>query len=125
MAKIFVYGTLKKGFHAHHLISESPSSFYSEIRTSKNYHLYDVGSFPGLVFDSSTDGKGVLGELYEIPEAAFKSLDRYECVSTGLFRREVIELEDGTQANTYIFNSDLDNAIKIDDGLWNNDDVND
>ena len=118
MAKIFVYGTLKRGFHAHSLLSSAPSSFYSEIRTSKDYHLYDVGSFPGLIFDSSIEGQGVLGELYEVPEAAFKSLDRYECVSTGLFRREIIELEDGTKCSAYIFNSNLDNSHIIDEGVW-------
>ena len=117
MAKLFVYGTLKKGFRAHSLLKNAPSSLYGEIRTKPHYHLYDVGSFPGLIFDESQEGS-VVGELYEVPHSAFNSLDKYECVGTGLFRREVIELEDGTEAYAYMFNSDLENAFKIEDGIW-------
>lgn len=117
MAKLFVYGTLKKDFHAHSLLKSCPAAFYGEIKTKPDYHLYDVGSFPGLVFDESQEG-GVTGELYEIPQSSFNQLDRYECTATGLFRREVIELEDGTKAYAYIFNSDLDHAKKIENGIW-------
>lgn len=117
MAFLFVYGTLKKGFSAHRILKQSPAAFLGEAKTTPDYHLYDVGSFPGLIFDDSCDG-GVHGELYQIPEAAFKNLDRYECVNTGLFRREEIELEDGAKAQAYIFNSNVENAVKINEGVW-------
>lgn len=117
MADFFCYGTLKKGFSAHRILKNAPAAFLGEVITNEDYHLYDVGSFPGMVFDSTTKG-GVQGELYKIPERAFNDLDRYECVNTGLFRREEIILQDGSKAYAYIFNSNLDNAIKIEDGLW-------
>jgi gamma-glutamylcyclotransferase (GGCT)/AIG2-like uncharacterized protein YtfP len=117
MAKLFVYGTLKRNFSAHRLLKNAPAAFLGEIKTTPHYHLYDVGSFPGLLFDA-TQECGVQGELFEVPEAAFRDLDRYECVNSGLFRREKIELEDGTKAHAYLFNSDTDNAVKIESGLW-------
>lgn len=117
MAVLFVYGTLKKGFSAHRILKQSPAAFLGDAKTKPEYHLYDVGSFPGLITDPSSEG-GVYGELYQVPEAAFKNLDRYECTSTGLFRREEIELDDGTKAYAYIFNSNIENAIKIDEGVW-------
>jgi gamma-glutamylaminecyclotransferase len=117
MAKLFVYGTLKQGFHAHFLLKKAPAALYGEIRTRPEYHLYDVGSFPGLILDVASQG-GVTGELYEVPQSAFKDLDRYECVGTGLFKREIIELEDGTKAYAYLFNSDLENASKVESGRW-------
>lgn len=117
MAKFFCYGTLKKDFSAHFILKNAPAAFYGEIKTKDCYHLYDVGDFPGVVLDESKQG-GVVGELYEVPQAAFNQLDKYECVNTGLFRRDVIELEDGTKAYAYIFNSDMSNAKIIENGFW-------
>ena len=121
MAILFVYGTLKKNFSAHRILKQSPAAFLGEAKTTPEYHLYDVGSFPGLIFDDSSEG-GVFGELYQVPEAAFKNLDRYECVNTGLFRREEIILEDETKAYAYIFNSNVENAKRIDEGVWRQED---
>ena len=118
MAKVFVYGTLRKNCSAHSLIKNAPGSFLKEVRTTAKYHLYDVGSFPGMREDDTKLGYGVLGEVYEIPEAAFKNLDRYECVSTGLFRRGEVTLEDGSVAEAYFFTSNMEHATKIEDGVW-------
>lgn len=118
MAKLFVYGTLKRKFHAHSLIKEAPAAFLREATTSENYHLYDVGSFPGLAEDSEIEGTGVKGELYEISDSAFSGLDRYECVSTGLFRRGTVVLEDGSEAYAYFFNRGFEGSIRIESGTW-------
>jgi|688.fasta_scaffold80311_6 gamma-glutamylcyclotransferase (GGCT)/AIG2-like uncharacterized protein YtfP len=118
MAEVFVYGTLRKNKTAHNLISQAPGIFIKEVRTTPKYHLYDVGSFPGMIEDDSMEGEGILGEVWQLPEAAFKNLDRYECVSTGLFRRGKVELSDGTTADAYFFNSDMQNATLIEGGIW-------
>lgn len=118
MAKVFVYGTLRKNNSAHQLIKQAPGLFVKEVRTAPKYHLYDVGSFPGMIEDASMPGKGILGEVWQIPEAAFKSLDRYECVNTGLFRRAEVELEDGSTASAYFFSQDLENAFLVESGVW-------
>lgn len=118
MAKVFVYGTLRKNKSAHHLIKNAPGLFVKEIRTDSKYHLYDVGSFPGMIEDNSIQGQGILGEVWEVPEAAFRDLDRYECVNTGLFRRGEVLLADGTTASAYFFTSNMDNAERIESGVW-------
>lgn len=120
MVTVFCYGTLKRDYSAHGLIKRSPGAFLGEVTTAPRYQLYDVGSFPGMVEDDSQIG-GVKGELFKIPDAALPNLDRYECVSSGLFRREEIELEDGSKALAYLFNKDIIGAKKIEDGFWNND----
>ena len=118
MAKVFVYGTLRKNQSAHSLIKKAPGHFLKQLRTAPKYHLFDVGSFPGMVEDETEIGPGILGELYEVPESAFRDLDRYECVNTGLFRRAEVLLEDGSTANAYIFTSNMNNAQKIESGIW-------
>ena len=118
MAEVFVYGTLRKNHSAHQLIKNAPGHFLKECRTASRYHLYDVGSFPGMIEDETQEGQGILGEVWKIPEAAFKDLDRYECVNTGLFCRGEVLLEDGTTANAYFFTSNMDNALKIESGIW-------
>lgn len=117
MARIFVYGTLKRGFHAHGLMQNAPAAFLREATTAPRFQLYDIGAFPGLVEDESLEG-GVKGELFEVPEAALKDLDRYECVSRGLFRRGEVELEDGSKSLAYFFNMSLEGAHRIESGVW-------
>jgi gamma-glutamylcyclotransferase (GGCT)/AIG2-like uncharacterized protein YtfP len=118
VAEVFVYGTLRKHRSAHDLIKRAPGRFIKEVRTANKYHLYDVGSFPGMIEDDTVEGQGILGEVWEIPQAAFKDLDRYECVNSGLFRRGEVHLEDGTSANAYFFTSDMQNAVRIESGVW-------
>lgn len=118
MAKLFIYGTLRRGKSAHNLIKKAPGKFIDECRTDPKYHLYDVGSFPGMIEIPHKQGQGVLGEVWEIPESGFADLDKYECVNSGLFRREEILLENGTKAFAYIFTSDMRNIREIPDGIW-------
>lgn len=112
---IFVYGTLRKGQYAHRLMDGA--KFLGEAVTATKYQLYDVGSFPGLIEDPSIEG-GVSGELYEITEDMLPRIDHYEGVAHGLFRRGEVVLSDGSTANAYFFNRSIDQAIRIESGVW-------
>jgi len=88
MHRVFVYGTLKKGFCRHHALSRQ--NFLGVATTQAEYKLLDLGDYPGLV--SSDDGESIAGELYEVDEACLQNLDVIEGVAVGLYARKSIRL---------------------------------
>jgi gamma-glutamylcyclotransferase (GGCT)/AIG2-like uncharacterized protein YtfP len=115
MTKIFVYGTLKRGFRAHSLMKGA--TFLREAITKERFQLYDVGSFPSIAEDPDKKG-GVKGELFDATDEVMKVTDRYECIEDGLFRKDEVELEDGTKAISYFCNCSLEGARQIENGVW-------
>lgn len=83
-AKIFVYGTLKQGFRAHHMLGNETKFLGA---TKIPGVLVSCGHFPGLLPDNLCE---VHGEVYEIPEIKLRELDFYEGVARGLFTRETV-----------------------------------
>ena len=71
--KVFVYGTLRRGQTAHHLLAGA--RFIGTAWTERKYTLLDMGTYPALVSGGET---AVLGEIYEIDAGALAELDRYE-----------------------------------------------
>ena len=114
---LFVYGSLRKGFHhpAYAYISQH-FDFISDAKVQGV--LYDMGDYPAAV--PSGGDHWILGELYRLkPEAdwdwAIAQLDDYEGVAPeegepALYKREeaVIVSGDGkkTEAWIYWFNGD-------------------
>lgn len=68
---VFVYGSLRKGFHNHSLLKHSQC--VGEAQTKGT--MYDLGAFPAVDYHSNQD---VHGELYEIDEGTLARLDRLE-----------------------------------------------
>lgn len=73
MHKVFVYGTLRKGKHNHHLLKGS--KFLGEYETGPGYKKI-VSGLPYLLKDES--GEGCEGELYEVSALTLQLLDRLE-----------------------------------------------
>lgn len=96
--RAFIYGTLKRGHRANHLLRGQ--SYLAGAESAGGYRLYDAGGFPGLVEEGE---EAVLGEIWEIDAAAFVRLDEYEGVSEGLYQRGVLHLSDGDSAATYFY----------------------
>jgi len=117
MVRLFVYGTLKRGFSAHELLTNQGAVLLREARTASQYKLLSVGWFPGMVSDS--EGQGVLGELYEVNEDVLSRLDRYEN-TPHLFARESVELDDGSQAVAYLLASPRPEYETVPNGQWKN-----
>jgi gamma-glutamylcyclotransferase (GGCT)/AIG2-like uncharacterized protein YtfP len=63
MARLFVYGTLRRGEANHHRLAQA--TFLGEARTRPEFRLVDLGRFPGLLPGGST---AVVGEVYDVPE---------------------------------------------------------
>lgn len=71
---LFVYGTLKRGGCRHGPLARQ--RFLGECHSAPLYHLYDLGSYPGLV--QAEQGSVVHGELYEVDHALVARLDAVE-----------------------------------------------
>ena len=85
--KVFVYGTLKKGFGNHGFLNNS--EFISKVKTvSKSYDLVNLGNFPALIKGGSYD---VYGELYSIDSTTLRNLDYLEG-NTVLYTRDKISV---------------------------------
>lgn len=113
MSKLFVYGTLKTGRDAFHLMHNA--KFIRSCTTTNEHSLYALTSgFAGMIEEDT--GHPVQGELFEVED--FKRLDSYEGISNGLFRRETIKLSDGEECFAYIFNRSLQGAKLIETGLY-------
>ena len=116
MSKIFIYGTLKKGYRAHHFLEEHNAVFLEDATTHPRYHLFNLGPFPGMVIHEDFYGC-VQGELYEVTEDCLERLDIYEG-DPHLFRREEIELKDGSKAISYLYVNETAAADWIEKGVW-------
>jgi gamma-glutamylcyclotransferase (GGCT)/AIG2-like uncharacterized protein YtfP len=125
--QLFVYGTLRSGFHhpAYQYISRH-FTLLNDLAKAKG-RLYDLGTYPAA--KPSNDEFYIVGELYRInhPDElswAFAQLDDYEGINTepgqiALYRREIttIYLSDHTtEAWVYWYNGDVSQHPALDTG---------
>ncbi len=115
--QLFVYGSLRSGFHSP--VYEYISRFFKFIGEAKvKGKLYDLGTYPAGI--ATTEDSFIVGELYQaINEHEFSwaigQLDDYEGVSVEadevqLYRREVAEVhinDKTTDAWIYWYNGDV------------------
>ena len=93
--RVFVYGTLKKGFENHRLLAKS--KFISNAKTLHPYPMIcKYPSFPYLI-DAEGEGLCVHGEVYEATYRTMLRLDELEGYPDHYTRREIeVVLEDGS-----------------------------
>jgi gamma-glutamylaminecyclotransferase len=106
MIKVFVYGSLKKGFHNSELLEDAV--FLGEFKTKDYFKMLDLGSYPAIYFDE--EGFRVRGELYEIDEDMQRQLDYLEGYPKFYNRKEVDLVDFGDKASIYFFDSDKFNT---------------
>lgn len=77
---IFVYGSLKKGFHNHRVMEMAKARFLTKARSKdRAFSLFSLGAFPAL--DVAKDDEtpfNIAGELYEVPNSGVPIIDRLE-----------------------------------------------
>lgn len=88
--RIFVYGSLKRGYELHALIGDQ--AFLGEAVTRPFYRLFDLGTYPGLV--DWPEGLAVQGEVYDVNSDCLTRLDQAEGVADALYARRQICLEE-------------------------------
>lgn len=89
IARIFVYGTLKRGCSNHGYLANQ--QFVGEAETQPNYRLCDMGGYPGMVTDSG-NGLPIQGEVWDVDERCLAALDELEGIDEGEYVREFIPL---------------------------------
>jgi pyruvate carboxylase len=107
--RLFVYGTLRRGYSRNYRLGEAAARFVGMGRIRGR--LYDLGLYPGARRATKRTDR-IIGELYELADSAGKlrELDRVEEFypekpSKSLFvrRRVEVELDDGTTQRAWAY----------------------
>ena len=78
MHKVFIYGTLKRGF-ANHEAGLADASFIGRFRTRTAFPLVVGGKwFSPYLLDEPGDGQRVFGEVFGVSDEILARLDRME-----------------------------------------------
>lgn len=111
---VFVYGTLMKGERAGYMLSDCCFGGYFQL---KNYAMYDLGSYPGIV---PCPGESVLGELYFVDSDVVARMDQYESEGYLYNRVSVTVNSDRSSfsAEAYVYNRNISGCDKMRE-IWN------
>jgi len=124
--KLFVYGSLRSGFH--HPAYEYISKYFTLVSEAKvRGRLYDLGSYPAAV--ATTDDVFIVGELYELKQSAdfswsIEQLDSYEGVKPEAgevqeYKRELTDVlynDETAEAWIYWYNGNISDEPPIPSG---------
>ena len=88
MPRVFVYGTLKRGFRNHQYVENA--RFVGEAYTVTHYRMLD-GSFP-VLRDAGSDRMPISGEVYDVDAPTLVKLDELESVASGMYDRIEIDV---------------------------------
>ncbi len=114
MKNMFVYGSLKKGFFNHSLISENPRNRFIRKGFIEGYKLYLLWSYPGIKPSSNADK--VYVELYSLSDEVFERIDRME-KGAGYTAVEV-EDDEGEKGILYVYNGEVKENNLVPFGQW-------
>lgn len=91
--KVFVYGTLKKGWGNNRLLQQDGAVFLYEHVFEGPFDMVDLHAFPGLIESPENQNSKIKGEVYLINDAVLSDLDRLEG-NGSFYERRYIEQED-------------------------------
>ena len=74
MNYVFVYGSLKVGFHNNVVLKKSEK--ISDFVTSEKYDMFSLGNFPAM--SSTNKNYHIAGELYAVDDETLSNLDILE-----------------------------------------------
>jgi len=111
MIRLFVYGSLKQGFHNAAYLSSA--HFLGEHTTRAEFSMYDFGSYPAV---SERGNTCIVGEVYRISGQHLASIDRLEWYPD-FYQRVLINTDHG-EAWMYIVSEQLCiDKIRL-PGIW-------
>lgn len=113
--KLFVYGTLKKGYNNHHYLDTA--KYLGQYYCDNTYALVQSG----LPFLVKRKGMGAIGELYEVDLETIKAIDKLEghpffYRRTNIFVKSMVddkEIEVYTYIHPDIFDKNFGYGYKI------------
>ena len=91
--RVFVYGTLKRGFYNHRLLEDCEARFVAEAKTHASMRLV-LGDFgvPYVMDEHATTGTQITGELWEVNDSGLEALDVLEGVDVGMYQRVDVQV---------------------------------
>jgi len=100
---LFVYGSLKRGFANHTLLSAA--RYVDTCWTAPLYRLYVYGNYPAMVFHEN--GISIEGEVYRVDGSTLEQIDIFEEVPVE-YRRVPVFLQNlEFRVETYLFQKDV------------------
>jgi gamma-glutamylcyclotransferase (GGCT)/AIG2-like uncharacterized protein YtfP len=112
---LFVYGTLLTGEASHELLSEGGARLVGEARTVAKFSLVDLGTYPGMIKGGDV---AIVGEVWSVEIPTLAKIDVHEGHPV-LFKRQPVDLEDGTSADAYLLDLDQTRGRRrIRGGSW-------
>lgn len=89
--RVFVYGTLKRGFYNHRLLQEREAKFVGNASTREPMRLV-LGEY-GIPYLMKGEGNtAVPGELWEVDDAGLDALDVLEGIDEGMYERVTLDV---------------------------------
>ena len=114
MERVFVYGSLKKGCWAHHILEDS--EFVGEAQIPGL--LFAGSSFPmAFPLPEGYDGS-IKGEVYKVDEDTLKRLDCFEG-HPHMYERTSITLASDNEAYIYYYKGSTEALKLLPEGVWN------
>lgn len=116
---VFVYGSLKQGFHNHIWMEEIGAKYLGKCSTEKIFDMISMyDSYPGLI-----NGEyGIIGELYEIDSMDIYHLDTLEGYPNYYDRKVInVKMDNGVEykAICYILSDEVQQSRNLDYYLQN------
>jgi len=91
---LFVYGTLKRGFHWHGKFLQRNADYIGKGKSVEKFPLvFGSSGVPYCLYDLKGSGYQVEGELYWVDEETLEGLDEYEGVIKKHYIRRKIKIE--------------------------------
>ena len=112
MVKVFVYGTLKKGYALNSFLK---NSVFLGKGVIVGFELFSNGSYP-MIVHSKLPNK-VTGEVYEIEDETLKTLDMIE----GAYEREPVWVKfkgKMIRAFTYVWYNGVEHLASLPSGIF-------
>lgn len=116
---VAVYGTLKKGYGNHDLLSRSDAEYVGEGLTGSRYNMYSMGGFPSVALvdvDSPAPKTRVSVEVYNLTDIA--PLDRLEGYPAFYNRTEIPVRVEGKYIMCWIYHIDRPTGALVEGGCW-------
>lgn len=114
MSKVFIYGSLKKGFFNHARFDFDKKTKFLGNAILKGAKMYDLGSYPCIVLTSNKTDV-VHGELYEYLDSECE--EKIKNMELGAGYTEVEVDISGEKYKTFIFEKDPNKQI-VENGNW-------
>lgn len=120
MNKVFVYGSLKKGYHNYPVLKDS--EYLGTFKTKGKYDMFSLGSFPAVIKNSHN--YFINGELYSVTDEVLNDLDELE--GNGYFYKRYLTPLQGYDEDVWVYfylNKDHGDSkecvtIKGDEATW-------